>query len=167
MTEYTVRPPRPGDGGGVAAAWRDSADYYLEIAPESFQYPRGEGLDAWLETKLLTGGEDRLALVADHAGAAIGFVSATFLRPHEEADRQVTRDVTLPRVFVNALAVRRDHWHGGAGTELMTAVEHWTRGKGGRLITLEAYGASPVSVPFYEHRMGYHRQNIVFAKSLD
>jgi GNAT superfamily N-acetyltransferase len=94
-------------------------------------------------------------------------VSATFLRPHEEAARQITREVTLPRVFVNALAVRRDHWRGGAGRELMTAVEHWTRGKGGRLITLETYGASPVSVPFYEHRMGYHRQSIVFAKSLD
>jgi transcriptional regulator with XRE-family HTH domain len=81
--------------------------------------------------------------------------------------RQVTRDLSLPRVFVNALAVRRSHWRGGAGTELMKAVEQWARERGARLIPLDTYADSPLSVPFYEHRIGYQRQSIVFAKSLD
>lgn len=34
------------------------------------------------------------------------------------------------------------------------------------LLMLEAFAASPVSVPFYEDRMGCERQAIVFAKRL-
>jgi len=161
-----IRPPRPGDGAGAAVAWCDFADFYREIAPESFQAPRREGLAEWLEVRLLAADEDRLVRVAEAEGAAIGFVSATFLRPDENAERQAVREVALPRVFVNALAVQRAHWRGGAGTELMTAVERWARERGARLITLNTFADSPISVPFYERRMGYRRQQIVFAKEI-
>ncbi|MGI8331329.1 GNAT family N-acetyltransferase [Actinomadura scrupuli] len=119
-----------------------------------------------METKLLNGGEDTLVRVCDHGGKAVGFVHASFLSPNEEADRQVTRDIGLPRVFVNALAMQRRHWRGGAGTALMKAVEQWGRERGAQLLTLEAFAASPVSVPFYEDRMGYKRHGIIFAKPL-
>ncbi|MFC3980041.1 GNAT family N-acetyltransferase [Streptosporangium jomthongense] len=166
MSAFEIRPARGGDGDGVAGAWRDSAEYYREMAPKEFQVPSEDGLSEWLENKLVDHDESTLALVADHAGQAVGFVHATFLPPHAEAERQMTRDVGLPRVFVNALAVRRAHWRGGAGTGLMRAVERWGRERGARLLTLEAFAGSPVSVPFYENGMGYDRYAIVFAKPL-
>ncbi|WP_433465824.1 GNAT family N-acetyltransferase [Spirillospora sp. CA-128828] len=161
-----IRSPRPGDGTGIAVAWCDFAEFYREIAPESFQSPRRDGLDVWLEDKLLTRGEDGFVRVADHGGEAIGFVDAAFLPPHADADRQLVREVAIPRVFVNALAVQRDHWRAGAGAALMTSVEQWANERGARMVMLDTYAASPVSVPFYERRMGYHRQAIVFAKHL-
>jgi GNAT superfamily N-acetyltransferase len=166
MIEIRIRPPRPGDGAGAAIAWCDSADFYQEIAPESFQAPRRDGLDAWLEARLLTEEEDRLVRVADRDGASIGFVGARYVKPNQDAERQIVRATGLPRIFVNALAVQRAHWRSGAGTELMNAVEHWAREHDAHLITLEAFADSPVSVPFYERRMGYRRHEIVFAKQL-
>ncbi|MFF0578869.1 GNAT family N-acetyltransferase [Streptosporangium saharense] len=166
MSAFEVRAARDGDGNGVAGAWRDSAEFYRELAPEAFQVPAEDGLSGWLEDKLVNHDGNTLALVADHEGEAVGFVHASFLSPHEDAERQMTRDVGLPRVFVNALAVRRAHWRGGAGTGLMRAVERWGRERGARLLTLEAFADSPVSVPFYENGMGYERYAVVFAKPL-
>ncbi|TDD88904.1 GNAT family N-acetyltransferase [Actinomadura darangshiensis] len=166
MSTYAIRPARPGDGAGAAKTWLDFADYYRAIAPDAFQAPRGDGLPAWMETKLLGGGEDSFVRVCDHDGEAVGFVHATFMPPHEEADRQVTLDACLPRVYVNALALQRRHWRGGAGTALMKAVEQWGLDRGAELLTLETFAASPVSVPFYEERMGYERHAIVFSKTL-
>ncbi|MER7128498.1 hypothetical protein [Streptosporangium saharense] len=37
MSAFEVRPARDGDGDGVAGAWRDSAEFYREPAPEAFQ----------------------------------------------------------------------------------------------------------------------------------
>lgn len=105
--------------------------------------------------------------MCDLAGEAVGFVHARFLPPHEEAERQVTRELGAPRIYVNSLAVQRDHWRGGAGTALMKAVEEWGRERGARLIGLDTFAASPVSVPFYEKRMGYERHAIVFSGALD
>ncbi|WP_165968981.1 GNAT family N-acetyltransferase [Actinomadura sp. KC06] len=166
MIEFRIRAPQPGDGAGVAVAWCDFAEFYQEINPESFRSPNRDGLDAWLEGKLLTDDEDRFVRVADLGGEAVGFVGAAFMEPHEDADRQLVRELAQPRVFVNALAVQRGHWRSGAGAGLMTAVEQWARAREAHLITLDTYAASPVSVPFYERRMGYQRQGIIFGKRL-
>jgi GNAT superfamily N-acetyltransferase len=72
----------------------------------------------------------------------------------------------MPRVFVNALAVQSRHWRAGIGTKLMTAVEDWGRARRARLIVLDTYTRSPISVPFYEQRMEYTRQSLRFAKRL-
>ncbi|WP_346046373.1 GNAT family N-acetyltransferase [Actinomadura chokoriensis] len=166
MIAFEIRPARSGDGSGVAEAWQDSAEFYRQIAPDWFRSPRSDGLARWLEGKLVGGGADRLSLVADQDGEAVGFVHAALSPPNEDADRQVTRDVGMRRVFVNALAVQRSHWRSGVGTALMEAVERWGRERGAELLTLETFAASPVSVPFYEDRMGYERHAIVFAKRL-
>ncbi|WUH99075.1 GNAT family N-acetyltransferase [Spirillospora sp. NBC_00431] len=166
MIDLLIRAPRPGDGAGIAVAWCDFAEFYQEIDPDSSRSPRRDGLDAWLEGELLTSDEDRFVRVADLDGDAVGFVAARLTPPHEDADRQLVRELAHTRVFVNALAVQRGHWRSGAGTELMTAVEQWARAREAHLITLDTYAASPVSVPFYERRMGYNRQSIVFTKWL-
>lgn len=162
-----IRPPRPGDGAGIAIAWCDFADFYCEMAPELYRAPRRAGLAAWLETRMLRADEDRLARVAEVDGAAIGLVDARFDGPVEHAEYQPVREVGLPRVFVGVLVVQRAHWRGGAGGALMGAVERWARERGARRIALDTFADSPVSVPFYERRLGYRREGIIFAKSLD
>jgi len=61
-----------------------------------------------------------------------------------------------------------DHgiWHRGAGTALLKAAESWGRERGAEIVRLDTYAHSPVSVPFYEERMGYTRRSIVFHKWL-
>ncbi|MFC4909941.1 GNAT family N-acetyltransferase [Actinomadura gamaensis] len=163
---YEIRPARPGDGVGVARAWQDFADYYRELAPEAFKSPRSDGLSDYLETRLLTTAPDHFVRVADHDGEAVGFVHAAFQHPHKDAAYQLSRDIAVPRVYVNALALQRRHWRGGAGTALMKATEEWARDRGAHLLTLDTFAASPISVPFYETRMGYHRHTINFTKPL-
>jgi hypothetical protein len=48
----------------------------------------------------------------------------------------------------------------------MRAAESWGRDRGARVARLGTYAHSPVSVPFYENRMGYQRRAIIFQKKL-
>lgn len=48
----------------------------------------------------------------------------------------------------------------------MAAAEEWGRAGGGAVVITETNLASPMSVPFYEDRMGYTRQAVIFRKSL-
>ena len=48
----------------------------------------------------------------------------------------------------------------------MGAVERWARERGAVCAMLDTYAASPLSVPFYEQRMGYQRRAIIFQKRL-
>jgi hypothetical protein len=45
-------------------------------------------------------------------------------------------------------------------------VEQWAVDQGAAVITLETGLGNPTSVPFYEQRMGYSRQEVVFRKAL-
>jgi GNAT superfamily N-acetyltransferase len=67
---------------------------------------------------------------------------------------------------VDALIVVREHWRQGSGTALLQAAESWGRDMGAEIVRLDTYAQSPVSVPFYEQRMGYLRRSIVFQKRL-
>jgi GNAT superfamily N-acetyltransferase len=167
MPEVLVRPPRMCDGEGAAQAWLDFAEYYTKLDPEAFQLPRKEGLAEWIEQRLLgVYSPDDFVRVAELAGEVVGFVDATYLPPDSEAPWQLVREVVMPRVFVNALAVQARHWRAGIGTRLMKAVEDWGLTRRARLIVLDTYSDSPISVPFYEQRMEYTRQSLRFAKRL-
>lgn len=48
----------------------------------------------------------------------------------------------------------------------MTAAEEWARDNDAMIISPDTYLHSPLSVPFYEQRMGYRRRLIVFRKDL-
>lgn len=167
MSEVLVRTPRACDGAGAARAWLDFAEYYTNLDPEAFQLPRTEGLVRWIEERLLgVYSPDDFVRVAELDSEVVGFVDATFLPPDQEAPWQLVREVVVPRVFVNALAVQAQYWRGGIGTRLMNAVEEWARSRQARLIVLDTYTRSPISVPFYEQRMEYTRQSLRFAKRL-
>jgi GNAT superfamily N-acetyltransferase len=70
-------------------------------------------------------------------------------------------------LYVDSLGVGEAYRRRGVGARLMDAVEEWGRDRGAVRSVLTTYHASPLSVPFYERRMGYARRSIVFEKRLD
>jgi GNAT superfamily N-acetyltransferase len=162
-----IRPDRPGDGAALAGVWLDGAAYYAQLDPRWFQVPEPPGLSEWFDERLGSArGEDHLHHVAELRGEVVGFVSAILQEPLDSASRQIVRHVGWRRVVVNALVVHSAFWRLGIGHQLLQSAEDWGRGRGARLVVLDTFADSPVSVPFYEHGMGYQRHSIVFSKQL-
>jgi GNAT superfamily N-acetyltransferase len=161
-----VRAAQPGDGAGCARAWLDAARYYVALDPESFQVPAEDGLAGWFEELHARPDPDLCTLVATVGGEVAGFAGARFQPPLDSADRQFVRSAAVPGVYVNALVVAERFRRGGVGTALMTAVEDWAAGRGAAMVSLDTNARSPLSVPFYEDRMGYARHGVIFRKIL-
>ncbi len=106
-------------------------------------------------------------LVAEVEGQVVGDVSAHLERPAVDAERQLLRHLGEVRIYVDALSVAQAHRRRGVGMRLMQAIERWARERGAVSAMLDTYAGSPLSVPFYERRMGYRRRSIVFEKRLD
>jgi GNAT superfamily N-acetyltransferase len=162
----TVRPARPADGAAIAQVWLSTAAYYADLDPAHFQVPRAVGLAQVWEDELGHDNPDSLRLVAEADGGVIGWLSARIELPEQGAALQLTREHGWTRLAVDALLVDRDQWRHGAGTALLEAAEAWGRDRGAQVARLDTYAHSPVSVPFYEDRMGYQRRSIVFQKQL-
>jgi GNAT superfamily N-acetyltransferase len=166
MSGMQVRSARPGDGPGCAQAWIDAGRYYTEIDPEQFQLPAEDGLADWFERLHANPAPDRLVLVAGVPENVAGFVSAVLQSPEPDAHWELVRHLGQPRVFVEALVVAERYRRQGVGTALMTAVERWARQHRATSLYLRTNLRSPLSVSFYEHRMGYTRDGVVFRKRL-
>jgi GNAT superfamily N-acetyltransferase len=163
----TVRPVRPGDGGGMARAWTSAAEYYAGLDPEHFQLPSQRGLAESFEESIgQAGGDDVLLLAAELGGQVVGWLSARVERPVANAEIQLVRELAWPRLAIDALVVHQSAWRQGAGGALLSAAEAWGSERGARIARLDTYADSPVSVPFYEQRMGYQRRAIIFQKPL-
>ena len=162
-----VRAARPGDGAGCAEVWADAGRHLQELDPELGREPDSDGLAGWFEQQLA---EDRpdsaLWLVAIRDGQLTGFVSGAVEPPPATARWQLQRDLAAPRLVVGALVVRGDHRRSGVGTALMTAIEEAGRDLGAAVVLLDTNLRSPLSVPFYEQRMGYARRAVIFRKRL-
>ena len=161
-----VRQVEPGDGEGCARAWLDAARYYVDMDPESFQVPAEAGLAEWFEDQHAKTSPDLLTLAATVAGQVAGFVVAEFQPAMADGDRQLVKAAVLPRVYVGALVVADRYRRAGVGTALMTAVEQWAADRGAAMVSLDTNLRSPLSVPFYEDRMGYFRHGVIFRKLL-
>jgi GNAT superfamily N-acetyltransferase len=162
-----IRPRQPGDGQGLAQVWLDTANYYVKLDPERFQVPDAQGLENWFEERLAqVMDDDQFDRVADVDGQVVGLVHAVIMEPIESAPRQLLRELAWRRLMVNALVVHSAFWRRGIGRQLLAAAEEWGRGRVARIVLLDTYIGSDVSVPFYEHGMGYSRQSLVFSKSL-
>jgi GNAT superfamily N-acetyltransferase len=146
----------------------DAAQHFAELDADAFRVPPADGLVTWFEELLQRPRSgDTVWLVAEVDGRVVGSVSARLERPTEDAARQLLRDLGRVRLYVNALGVEEAYRRRGVGARLMQAVEEWGRDKGAVRSVLTTYHASPLSVPFYEQRMGYDRRSIVFEKRLD
>jgi GNAT superfamily N-acetyltransferase len=162
-----VRPARPGDAADLARNWLDVARHYAGLDADAFQVPAADGLVEWFEELLRRPrSEDAVWLVAEVDGRVVGDVAARLERPAEDAARQLLCDLGRVRLYVDALGVVGAYRRRGVGTRLMHAVEAWGRDRGAVRSVLTTYHASPLSVPFYEQRMGYTRRSIVLEKRL-
>jgi GNAT superfamily N-acetyltransferase len=163
-----IRAALPGDGPGLAQIWLDSARYYVRLFPDDFREPDETGLVDWFETLLARSrDESELHLVAVANGTVAAFVYARLTEPDGHANRQMLADYPYRRVHVEALGTADGYQRRGLATQLVEAVEAWARERGVRAISAETYLDSPVSIPFWERRMGYRRRSVKFTKRLD
>ena len=154
----------------MAKAWLSAGAYYADLDPEHFQVPASEGLAERLDRDpdrdRDSAGDQALMLVAERDGVVAGWLTARIEPPSERAAIQFTREHSWTVLIIDALVVDRSHWRGGVGTALLEAAEAWGRDRHAQVVRLDTYAHSPVSVPFYEERMGYERRSIVFQKNL-
>jgi GNAT superfamily N-acetyltransferase len=161
-----VRSARPGDGDAIARAWLNAAAYYANLDPTYAQSPTPEELAELWGTEVADGRDDTLQLVAELNTRVIGWLLARVVRPDGDAAMQDTRGHPQTLLMVDALVVERAHWRQGAGTALVEAAESWGAEHGAQVARLATDARSPVSVPFYEQRMGYQRHTLIFQKRL-
>lgn len=160
-----VRPARPGDGEGLAKATVDLAEQYVRLDPERFKIPDVD-LAARAEAELREPvPADRIWLVAEVDGAAVGEVQAFIQEPVDDAAIQPQRDVGLRRVYVNYLGVQAAFQSRGIGGSLMDAVERWARDRTADLIVTDTNLRSEQAVRFYE-KQGFTRQAVILRKRL-
>jgi GNAT superfamily N-acetyltransferase len=165
--EALIRRGRPGDGEAIARIHRESSAYYADQAPGLFNRPDEEGLAEFLEPGPGDNTETSLLLVAEVDGEVVGSLYATLLAPDETASFQSPSDLAETRLFVDALAVLQEHWRRGIATALVDAAEGWGRERGATVALCDVWHESPVSLPFWEGRMGYARRSVRMRKRLD
>ena len=151
----------------MACVWLDNARYYVDRFPDDFRLPEESGLAEWFEVQLARPRSAAdLNLVAVVDGSVGAFVYARLIEPDEHASRQMLADHPYRRVHVEALGTADAFQRRGLATVLVEAVEEWAREQGVRAISAETYLESPVSIPFWEQRMGYRRRSVMLTKRL-
>jgi GNAT superfamily N-acetyltransferase len=166
MSGITVRQIQPGDGAAIARISSDSAAYYTQLAPQDFRMRDEEGLAEFLEPTEESNTETTLSLVAEIDGEVGGFLEASIQPPLESARWQIVPDLDKPRLYINAVGTATRFWRRGVATSLVEAAEAWGRERGAVAAVCDTYIGSPISVPFWEERMGYQRRAIIFRKPL-
>jgi len=149
----------------LAQATIDLAEQYVRLDPERFRVPEVDlagSAEAELREPVPA---DRIWLVAEVDGDAVGEVQAYVQEPLEDAAIQPQRDVGLRRVYVNYLAVQAAFRSRGIGGRLMDAVERWAREREAALIVTDTNLRSEQAVRFYE-KQGFTRQSVVLRKRL-
>ena len=161
-----VRPAEPRDAQDIARNGLESARYYRELVPEDFRLPDQEGLAEWVESWLPANGESQLALVAEMEGQVVGYLEARVEQPVEGSRFQINPDLGETRLFINYVVTATAFWRRGVATRLVEAAEEWGRSRGATVAICDTHIGSPVSVPFWEERMGYRRRAVIFRKPL-
>ena len=167
MANVVVREFRPGDGVPIALMMRENGAYYAALAPEYFRRPDEAGLvdlvendDDWRMRP------EHFGRVAEVDGEVAGYIEATLQPPMDTARWQSQRDLGYPRLFIGFVGTSDKHKRTGVATALVEAAEQWGRDHGARVAVCDTYIDSPLSVPFWEERMGYERRAIVLRKPL-
>lgn len=146
---------------------RESSAFYAERAPDYFRHVDAEGLVDFIEGDAeWRAGGDSFGRAAEVDGEVAGYIEATVQPPLDTARWQSQRDLGAPRLHIGfvqtAVAFRRT----GVATHLVEAAEAWGRERGAKVAVCDTYLDSPMSVPFWESRMGYRRRAIVLRKEL-
>jgi GNAT superfamily N-acetyltransferase len=163
--EIVVRPATRDDATALAELSLESSAYYARMDPEVFVEGERDGFAEWIAAEW-DDGPETLALVAEIDGAFAGYVEAVVQEPEPWRRFFGARDFRERRLFVNALLTAEAYRRRGVATELVERAEAWGRERGATASLLDTWADSPVSVPFWERRMGYRRRSIVFRKAL-
>jgi ribosomal protein S18 acetylase RimI-like enzyme len=164
----TIREARDDDAAGIARLGQENSAYYTRLAPEHFRLPDEEGLVKFIASdREWRERPDTLALVAEDNGVIAGYLEASLQFPDETAKWQGQRDLSDVRLFINFVGTADAYKRQGVATGLVSAAEAWGRQRGAVVALCDTFIDSPLSVPFWERRMGYERRAIIFRKRLD
>jgi len=166
VDDVAIRKVRPGDGEGLARIWMENAQYYVALAPGDFQLPQAEGLAQFLDPLPESESDARIFLVAEVDGELAGYAVATLTPPLESAHRQYVPYHAETRIYIDALGIGDAHQRRGLATRLVEELEQWGRERGATLAATDTYVESPLSVPFWQERMGYRPRSVVMWKRL-
>ena len=167
MPEVTIREWRTGDGEGLATIIRENSGYYAGLAPDYFKQADAEGLQEFVESdNEWRAAPENFGRVADIDGQVAGYIEATIQAPMDTAPWQSQRDLAAPRLFIGFVQTSDRFKRIGVATRLVEAAEEWGREHGAKVAICDTYIDSPMSVPFWERRMGYSRRAIVLRKEL-
>jgi GNAT superfamily N-acetyltransferase len=163
-----IRDSRPGDGEALAAMWLEEGRYYAKLDPDAFQAPIEEGLVEWIEEGLARARlrEGVRHLVAELEGQLAGYVLVRLEADADPDRRQIVREVGERRAVIDALGTAAAFQRRGVATALVEAAEEWAREQGASRVWTWTYADSPVSIPFWEHRMRYRRREVKLQKPL-
>jgi GNAT superfamily N-acetyltransferase len=163
----TIREARDDDAAGIVRLGQQNSAYYVRLSPEHFRLPDKEGLVEFIENdREWRERPDTLALVADDESAIAGYLEASLQRPDETARWQAQRDLSAVRLFINYVGTADAYKRQGVATKLVQAAEDWGRERGAVVALCDTFIDSPMSVPFWEQRMGYKRRAVIFRKPL-
>ncbi len=161
-----VREAIPGDGAGIARIHRENSAYYVSLAPALFRVPDEDGLDDFADPGPNDNTPTTILTVADLDGEIVGYLYAELVSPDESARFQAGSDLSEVRLFIQALGVSEKHWRRGIATALVEAAESWGADRGATVALCDTWPESPVSMPFWEQRMGYNRRSVRLRKRL-
>jgi GNAT superfamily N-acetyltransferase len=140
----------------------------VQLAPEYFRLPDEEGFIAFIENDHeWRERSDTVALVAEDDGSIAGYLEASLQFPEDSARWQAQRDLSEIRLFINFVGTADAYKRQGVATKLVQEAEDWGRERGAVVAICDTFIDSPLSVPFWERRMGYKRRAIIFRKRLD
>jgi GNAT superfamily N-acetyltransferase len=162
----TIRDARQDDAEELAQIWLEFARHYAALDDEAFQVPAEEGLADWIEVGIRDADPARRRLVAEIDGHVAGFAVGVIVEPVDDAERQLLADLGRKRLEVEAVATSEAFRRRGVATALVNELERWGREQGTQLVMAETHARSPLSIPFWEHRMAYERRSVRFIKRL-
>ena len=162
-----VREARAADAAGIARLGQENARLHVGLAPELFRLPDEDGLVEFIAADSDWRADPaNLALVAALDGDVAGYLEASVQPPLESARWQAQQDLAEPRLFINYVGTGDRYKRRGVATSLVETAEAWSRERGATVAVCDTWIDSPMSVPFWEERMGYARRAIIFRKPL-
>ncbi len=165
--DIVVRDARADDAAGIARIIVDNGARYQRLAPDLFQPPAEEGLADFIGTDSdWRDAPSNLALVALVDGDVAGYLEASIHEPLETARYQTQRELAHRRLAISFVGTADAYKRRGVATQLVDAAEAWGRKHGAVVAVCDTWLGSPMSVPFWEERMGYTRHAVILRKRL-
>jgi GNAT superfamily N-acetyltransferase len=99
-------------------------------------------------------------------GEPAAVLGARILAPDDDASHQIQRDAGSTRLRIEYLVTAAAHRRRGLATQLVEAAEAWGRDRGATVAETWTYHRSPMSLPFWERRVGYGERSVNLRKPL-